>query len=54
MPYQKVSASDLDVIRVLLEDKHKDEVLDIIEREKAYVFKFKNRRPHVLPKQEAK
>ena len=52
MAYQQISASDLDVLRALLEDKHKDEVAEIKEKEKAYVFTFKNRRPFVVPKKE--
>ena len=50
MPYKQIPASDLDVLRALLEDKHKDEVVEIKEKERAYVFSFKNRRPFVVPK----
>ncbi len=46
------SAIDLATIRALIEEERGEEVTEMLERDKAYVFKFAKGRPYVVPKQE--
>lgn len=48
--YGKIKASDLSVIRALISNQRGEPVTEMIEREKAYVFKFENSKPYVVPK----
>jgi len=49
--YQRKSPQELDTMRKIFEDKFDDKCLNIKETKKAYVFKFTNRRPYVVPKE---
>ena len=48
----KLTATDLATIRALLEDEKGEEVIEVVEKHKAYVFKFAKSRPFVVPKED--
>ena len=47
----EISQRDLSTIQALIEEERGEEVIDIVEKKKAWVFKFANSRPYVVPKE---
>lgn len=48
---RKFSATDLSTLQALIEQERGEDVVEIVEKHKAYVFKFAKSRPFVVPKE---
>lgn len=49
--YSKISEADLETIKVLAEQEKQDICTEVIEKRKAYVFRFEKTKPYVVPKE---